>query len=494
MKKTLLLGAAIGLFSTVYTQYEYSSFTESGRGASTTFATDYHALGINPANLGWASQFDDKRFTLGFNEFSFSVHSQALTKQELRDEFKGLLKGESNNFTWAQKRQAASNFVDAGFAMNADYGTFGFSFQTEKFGGIAFRINDRFQWYSKLGAEASEILFTGYNASYFDSLVVVDPNTFDTTIIANSPNLDETTLNNVINGFTNNPRYISQIMDGSQLSGVWYREYNLSYGRKIFGKDSLIEVFGGGGIKYLQGLAMIHVSSNGGNYEAFSAITPFFNIDYGTAANTNPSTVSQTGLLPNAVGQGFGADIGLNVLLFNKLKIGASVTNIGSITWTGNVYSAKDTLLHDTDSEGLNSYNIAGQLSNLSGEDGLFQWQGEQERVVALPTMMRFGASYRFSDKLEVGADIIIPGNEVPGNLDRAIIGIGGDVSPVKWLRLSAGMVTGGNYDFQLPLGVMFRSPSGSWEGGIASRDAITFFTQNGPTLSTAFGFSRFRF
>ena len=492
MKKATLISGLLAISSHLFAQYEYSSFTQSGRGASTTFATDYHALGINPANLGWASQFNEKKMTLGFSEFAFSVYSQALTKQELRDEFKALTKGEESSLTWEQKRQAAQDFANSGFAINADVGSFGFSFQTEKFGGIAFRINDRFQWYSRLGDQASELLFMGFSAPYFDSLTIV--NGSDTSIIANHPNVSGDTLNMVINGFSKAPQYLSQLLDGTAMSGIWAREYNLSYGRKVFGKDSIIEFFAGGGIKYMQGLALINVSAADGELEAFSAMAPFFDLDYGDAANLNPSKVSQSGFFPNSVGQGWGVDLGANVLLFNRLKIGLAVTNIGSITWSGNVYRAKDTLLYDSKSPGLNSYNMATQFSNISGEDGVFEWQGEEDRVVALPTTIRFGSSFRFGEKLEVGADIIIPGNEVPGNLDKAIIGIGGDITPLPWVRFSAGVVTGGNYDFQLPLGITFRSSSGSWEGGIASRDAITFFTQNGPTLSAAFGFTRFRF
>ena len=43
-------------------------------------------------------------------------------------------------------------------------------------------------------------------------------------------------------------------------------------------------------------------------------------------------------------------------------------------------------------------------------------------------------------------------------------------------------------------LGLTFIAGGGCWEGGIASRDAITFFVQNGPTLSLSTGFMRFRF
>ena len=53
MKNTLLIVLVLSSFN-VFGQIENSSFTATGRGAATTFVTDYQALGINPANLGMA--------------------------------------------------------------------------------------------------------------------------------------------------------------------------------------------------------------------------------------------------------------------------------------------------------------------------------------------------------------------------------------------------------------------------------------------------------
>jgi len=55
-------------------------------------------------------------------------------------------------------------------------------------------------------------------------------------------------------------------------------------------------------------------------------------------------------------------------------------------------------------------------------------------------------------------------------------------------------VLTGGVYDFSIPVGVTIITKNGGFEAGIASRDAVTFFTQNGPTLSLSTGFMRFRF
>ncbi len=477
-------------------QTEGSSFTSTGRGGATTFATDYQALGINPANLGWSWKFENKKVAIGLNEMSYSLHSEALSKQALRDEFKAMIQNKSaTDFTYDEKVQAAKDFADAGLAFNADFSAIGAAFTSDKLGGIAFRINDRFQWYSKLGPTASDLLFLGKTSSYFDSLTVINGNGDTVQVENNNANIDNYSRDSILNGFTNTPQYMSQILDNSVMTMHWYREYNLSYGRKIFEKDSLFALYGGVGIKYLQGLAIMEISAMNNNLTAFSAITPFFDIDYGTAANDNPSTIEQGGgRLPKAVGSGIGYDFGVNAVLFNKLKLGLSYINGGSITWSGNVYTVRDTILTSTDAEGLESYNIAASIQDFTGEDGLLQWDGLEEKVVKLPSTIRFGASYRFGKVAELGVDIIMPGNEEPGSLEGALIGFGGDLNVLPWLKLQAGFVTGGNYGSQVPVGLVITPPSGTYEMGIASRDAVSFFVQNGPTLSLSMGFMRFRF
>lgn len=495
MKKSLALLCGIGLAVSALGQNEMSSFTSTGRGGATTFATDYQALGINPANLGWTWKFEGKSVALGMNEVTYSIHSSALEKTEVRESLKGIFRSmigkESEPFTRDQKVDLAKDFAEDGFAFNVDYGAFGIAYSNEAFGGIAFGISDRFQWYSTFNPDIAELLFLGFEASYFDSLNVMGP-MGDTLTVPNDGTHDP---DSIINGFANIPQMFSQLFNGSEISFSWTREYNLSYGRKLLGDDEKFALYGGVGIKYMQGLAMIQATSDGSNLEAFSAITPFFDIDYGSASVGNPSNVDQGGgFLPKSVGSGWGFDLGANAVIGGKLKIGAAVTNIGSITWDGNVYSASDTLLYDSESGGLNSWDVKEQFESFVGENGLFKWDGLQERKVKLPTTMRLGASYVINEKIEIGADMIMPFNEEPGNYEKAVIALGGDIQPIPWLRLSGGFVTGGNYKFQIPVGILFIAGGGTWEAGVASRDAISFFVSNGPTLSLSTGFMRFRF
>ena len=498
MKNLLFTLLAFLILPANYAQFESSSFTSTGRGGATTFATDYQAIGINPANLGWEYKFDSKKVAFGLSEMTYSLHSEALSKEDLRSSFKDVINGNGDDFTYAEKVQAAQDFANTGLAFNADLGSFGIAFMNEKVGGIGFRINDKIQFYSMLGQDASDLFFKGRTSNYFDLLTYVDTTGLvnDTSVIANTGNLSTDSAQNIISGQASVPLNFSKLFADSKIAMSWTREYNLSYGRKLFGLDSTFMLYGGVGVKFVQGLALLDMESDGSTLTAFSATSPVFGIDYGTAAIGNPSAITEpnSGFMPVPVGKGWGFDIGFNAVIKNKLKLGFSITNIGSITWDGNVYTAKDTLLYDTENAGLNGYNVINQLGDLVGDEGIFSWDGLASKKVNLPTVFRAGASLRFNDKIELGCDLLLPTNTVPGSLEGAMFGLGADITPVRWLNLSGGFVTGGNYDFQIPIGITLIAKNGSYEMGVASRDAITFFAQNGPTLSLSTGFMRFRF
>jgi hypothetical protein len=487
MKRYLLLFLLITISSLAIAQQEYSVFTAAGRGVATTFVTDYQAIGINPANLGFKRTYDTKHVTFGLMEVGVSAFSDALTKSSFKQSF---LTFNSTNFTNQEKIDAAKNFAGKSLAVNADVNLFGISYQHDKIGGFAFGIRETVRFYSKFSQSTSDFLFRGYGASYFDTLHLTNG-----SAVANTQANYLANQGNISYGQANKPTTMASIFNGSKMQMIAYLEYNLSYGKEFQINDD-IAISGGVGLKYLQGQAMMNASSDGNNLSATCAFSPRFGINFGNASKTNPSadTVSK-GLLPKA-GSGLGADLGLNVVFREKLKIGFAVTNIGSITYDVNVYSMKNDTLAKIDNKGFQNYNIFTQFSNFTSNSGLFKWEGKKNIKVQLPTMVRAGASYKLGDKGEVGVDFIIPANTTPGNLQSMIWSVGGDFKPFRWLKLSGGMTHGGNYGSRLniPLGLTFiAGENGTWEVGFASRDAVTWFRNNGPALSFAMGFLRFR-
>ncbi len=490
--KKLLLFTGLGICLTMNGQIEMSVFTSTGRaGASTTFVTDYQSTGINPANLGWKPRWEDKKITFSLLEGAYSLYSQPLTKPEVREAFTSILGGNnSQKFSWEKKEALAQAFTDATNAFNADIMALGFSIQTGKPGGFAISVKDRVQMYSVLNKNASEILFLGFIAPYFDQKYDSQGNN-----IVNNPNYNK---DSVVLGISSNPQPYSKLFDGTKFRMNWVREFNFSYGKSIIDKDDF-KLFAGFGLKYLQGIAYADVVAANNNLTAEMAYSPSLGFEFDSSVTAqNPSALPPANsFLPKGVGSGFGFDAGISIWLKNKIKLGLAVNDIGSITWNGNVYQANDDTLNSFDSPGARSYNVFGEAAKAFSGD-FFKWKGAASTKTQLPTVLRAGAGYViWKDDfpfIELGFDAVFPFNTNTQTLNNPVMAIGGDIYVLKWLRLSTGATIGTNYGTIIPAGLLIGLPSGSWEFGIASRDALSFFKDQGSTLSMSLGFLRFRF
>ncbi|MBL7941993.1 MAG: hypothetical protein JNM00_04470 [Flavobacteriales bacterium] len=471
---------------TASAQIESSAFTLTGKGVSTPFATDYHALGINPANLDLPPLFEGKNTTLGLAEFAVSLYSEALTKTELRQ---NLLNEEVDEFTTAEQREFAREFANTPLAVDIDVMAIGFAHKTQNAGAFGFNVRDRFDYYSEFGPLVSEITMLGYTADYFDWLVLASGDT-----IPNDGNFDEDTLD-IVNGYTNldDALNIRELIAGTELRMSWVREFNVGYGKRLNESEDL-EWYAGIGLKYLVGQGMLKLKADENTATGFSALSPVFDVDYDEIDDNNPSALSSGSGSFTPVGRGFGIDVGITALIDKKLLLSASITDIGSMTWDGNLYSLKEQILLEYENQGIESIDFVDQILELNGSDGLIEWEGKKTYTTKLPMTARLGAGISTGEYLRVGADIALPLGDDVGSLERMQIAVGADYGLLEWLRLSAGFMQGGNYDFKIPAGITFVLANGSYEAGIASRDIVTYFTENQPTVSLSMGFLRFRF
>lgn len=492
----LILGGILLISGQQFAQTQNSAYTAIGKGVATTFLTDYQSLGINNSALGWGSGFEGKKFTMGTSEFAFGLSSPTLDKERLKNAYNAIYNQvtdkENEDFDYAAQREAAADYAEAGMAINVNYNWFGASYQSEKFGGIAVSVRENYNWYSRLNEETTDIVFRGRLSGYFDSLTIAIDG--DTTTIGNRENLSQDTLGAVISGKINNPLLMSEITEGSRIKFVWNREYNFGYGRKIFGSDSTFALYGGVGGRYIQSMAMFDMQSDESGLKVNSAISPFYDINYGQTSGNSSS--SESGFLPSAVGQGYGVDLSASIIMMGKIRLAASVNNIGSVTYNREVYSVRDTLVGEMSLPGLDDANITDAFKQLNEDGGLLKLEGEEEFVVSNPANFRMGGSIElFKKKLHVGFDVVAPFNkDHPGSLQNAIVSVGGDIRPVKWLQLSAGYFGGGVYEHNIPVGINFILGGGTYEVGISSQDALSFFLKDANSISAAFGFARFRF
>jgi hypothetical protein len=456
MKKIVLLAFSLAIASASYSQKE-SSFSAAGSGVATAFLSDYQCLGINAANLGFTR--DSSKFHLSLLEFGASVYSDALQKKEIKQQF---IFSNEPQFTHDEKIAAAEEFANSKFVVNLDVAWLSAAFQTEKFGGLAFTVRERTTFNSFFNKDFAQIVFEGYNAPYFDSLIV---NGTDTT------------------GYAKIPKTLGELANGSKISGTWYREYVLGYGRKFISGDKF-SLYAGGAVKYLAGYGILDIKSEDNVLSGFSALSPFLKVNY---SNSTPSEIA--GEAMKTVGSGFAFDLGATVELYKKLRLSAALNDIGSLKWDGNVYEAQDSLVNMVKNSGFSNFDMIKQVKGLIMDSTIFTWKGMESKSMALPTNMRLGINYQFAFRSNIGADVYVPVNNNAGSFNKAIIGIGANVTFFKMITLSGGFSTGGNSAFVVPLGITFTSKDGSWQMGVASRDALTFIKKDNPTISIAFGF-----
>ncbi|TDN40489.1 hypothetical protein E4631_10800 [Hymenobacter sp. UV11] len=469
MKKYISwLPAALGLLAATpaLAQNELSNFSATGRGGVVnTFATDYQALGINPANLGRQST-SLVAFTVG--EVGAGVGSQSLTNSQLKQ----LIFHPNATLPAAERTALVANLNSPNaLNINVDATALGLAFTLPPgLGSVAVSMHQRLSGHLALNQNSADLMVNGQNAAlvqqYYDA--------------AGNPRRGTT------------PPLLSAALDGTAMQLALTNEFNIGYGVEVLDVPGVLTVTAGAGYRYLQGVGIADVRSSGGSLSAYSSLSPIFSINYGTlAGNSNFNYQNGSGLQP--VGHGNGFDLGLAAEVGKVVRLGVSVTDLGSMTWTGNVLTATDQNLAYPQYSGLTTYNVVQNVVNQFGDAGqtLLTYQTAQERRADLPTKLRLGGGVRISELFEAGLDVTVPLNQVAGNLPTPFVGAGLDFKPVRWVRLSTGVSGGAGYNVSLPLGITFVTPV--WEAGLSTRSVLGYFSENNPYASVALGFLRFR-
>ena len=470
-------------------QTESTAFNLTGMAASTPFARDYQSLTINPANLDFETGYE-QRSALGLFDFTASLHTELLTKQEI---FDNLLKKEKTPLSYEQQLDQIDRRTMKQSAVDIDFMTFGNSIRTKKSGTFAFGIRNRVDSYMQLDRQLTELIWLGNQSSYFDSLVIATQSGRDSTIARPDQfNPDQFTILQAFIAADSAPS-VKDILGDSKLGFTWYREFDAAWGKRLL-HNRLLDFHIGLGAKFMIGQGIIEVDGKTG--EAFSSLSPIFKFDYSQLENApdNPSALAENAPNLKPVGKGFGFDLGASLLVVDHFIINAAINDIGKMRWDGNVYELADGKLTDLDGPGLESLDFTSPLNNFDGLDALLIWKGAETRTTQLNTTARFGIGYEQLQKLRIGFDVVAPMNDNRANLQRAVYNAGVEFTPWPWLHLQSGFSYGGNYGPRMPAGIYFTTNEGAYEFGVATRDLLTYFTDENPTLSMALGFLRFRY
>jgi hypothetical protein len=495
MKKRFTL-FTVGLFcllciqSTLFAQIENAAYNATGRGGvGTTMLTDYQALGVNPANIGIRYN-ETKNFTLGFFEGTGSVFLQGVKASDVSTYIQSGQNSDSLNYF--QRLEGAQKFSGKTFGANIDVMPIGFAYNNDKIGSFAFNVKTSFRYFMDFNLNFTQFAFSSATAlNLFPQLITGNQDT-----VANDPNQYQNYINNnggIKAGYNKNGLSLGTILDNSKYKLHWTTEYALGYGRKLLSLDEQHALYAGIAVKYVQGFGYVDISAKDGRISGVASYMPSLTqLD----SLLNIKTTEQANSYYRPVGQGLGFDIGVTAEVFHDIRVGASVVNIGSITYRDNVYDVRDSVFTTVD------YNS----DFLGGFDKIVKWTKRGSVVVPLATQLRIGASAMLLEKrIQVGVDYVQPLNTAAGNYNTAVWAIGGDFFVLPWLRLSTGSTIGGNIAsvsqgyttrVAIPFGIgIVLGEDGGFEMGISTRDISTYFIgQSSPLYSAAIGLMRFRF
>lgn len=482
-------------------QNELTNFTATGRGgAVNALATEYQALGINPANLGRATGVK-VGFTLG--EFGGSMSSRTAPRAifnkyifSTEDLFARNPDGSDVGSTPAdpigpERRKVINAFTGENVGIvQGDATPIGISFYHPNVGGIAINTRYRMLGSADLGKDAAELIFAGNNAA-------IIRNNFDLTTM--TPRAGATVPT------------VAAALKGTRIQIQAIQEFNIGYGRKMFEGEG-VEVSLGIGYRFIRGIGILDMRSDGKTLSAYGALSPVFDAAYpaAIARNSRFNQKTQEGSSANfpSVGTGSGLDFGISATVAKKVHLSASIIDIGKLTWKANSVEINQTqaiqpfgqttdeVSGNTMYTGPITYNFWKSLKrfqvNSDSTSSPFRYRAAGEREVKLPTRLRLGGATDLSEKVTIAADALLPfDKDIAGSYQSALVGAGITYKPVHWLQLSTGASGGAGYGLSIPLGIAIVTRT--YEGGLATRDVMGYFGEENPYLSIVGGFLRFK-
>jgi hypothetical protein len=378
------------------------------------------AIGINPANIAIP---DIGHFNLSLINSSFRVSTELFTYDIYQKYFEGIDTGGTKRapypLTQQDKNDIRSQLPDNGMTrINVESMIAGLSLETALLGGIGFAV-----------IEHAGVNFA-FSRDFFDMLY--------------------------LQGLPSNAKYV---FDGTSFEAWWYREYNISYGRKLpVNIPFLKNLYAGAAIKMIRGYGIFQTLKNNSSIENKTALSDtgknsvIGNFDFlaqraGVDFFNNDSTNIAFSFMPDPVGKGTGFDIGVSGEIYDGFIVGLSVTDIGKITWDKNVIQTSgggQVIFSGYTKEIIDSAKNVIKGKNSVGE----------AFVTDLPTVFRIGANAE-SDKVPFLK--FLPGrlllaveyaqgfNESLGNTTKPRLSLGAEYRIIPLLPLRTGLMVGGN-------------------------------------------------
>jgi hypothetical protein len=261
-------------------------------------------------------------------------------------------------------------------------------------------------------------------------------------------------------------------LNQAEATAWWIRKYSLGYSKQIdFGNKSfirsltlgvsgsLVQGFGNVitypstlhintyGVVRNPSTGINHVDSIKGkqDFHSLAALTDFF-LDYRDGAEAHFN------LFPKPAGTGASLDLGLAIQIGTQWRIGASVTDLGKITWDYNTY-----IDHDTNSFIYRNFDLTSTDPTyntfVNDLDGLDTRITNIQYDTDMPTKFRAGISFTPSERFMCEFDWAKGNNDFPGNTVSHVLSFGSEYYPAPYLPVRMGISVGGPGDFYIGIG-----------------------------------------
>jgi hypothetical protein len=453
-------------------------------GLSTAISTDVDAIGTNPANL---MSFSKGNVVVEIIPFAISAGSDFMNLNLWNDYFTGKVDSAGNTIgtvlSEADKETILGAFSDGVGNVRTDVNIrdFGISIRNLVF-ALGFSIDD------KVGSRVS---------------------------------IPSTLASFALNGIAWGSNYSWNDLSSSSF---WYRTFNLDYAMKL---PSLLptpsyvakDFEAGIGVKFVTGFSFTSIQSTNTSISADSSSHSYV-VNMGFSAQragllseviskASKSSVGDTVVHFNPFapqGTGLGIDVGASAVMMNFIKVGISVTDIGSISWSKEVvYTRGDTVITFAGFSPAR-VDIPNSKSNLDSLNNVFKDYFKNKDLTgssfstALPTKINLGASIRLNDifstipgELLVAIDYHQGINNSLNNSTVPEFVLGAEWKPAQVFPLRTAIGFGGAYGFRWSAGIGVNLSSWDFDVGLGTFNAIVA-PMSAKDISFTFSIFKFRF
>lgn len=468
MKKIIVL---IALFAAplvaVHAQQISSARITSLAGLSTAVSTDIDAIGTNPANLMAVSrgtvvvEFIPLTITTGSDFFNLNLYNQYFTGQT---DSTGATVGKF--FTQQDKQNILNAFPGGIGNLRTDLNVrdFGLSIRLLNV-ALGFSVDDR------VGVRTS---------------------------IPSSP------FSLVLNGL---PWGSTLSLNGLALESYWYRTYNADFAMRLpdilaIPKPIASSFEVGIGLKYVTGLSYGLINVTNSSIYVDSANQAYsYNVNMGVnstraglisrvISKSSKSAVGDTNVNFNPFspqGTGLGIDLGVTAKVMRYFKVGISLTDIGSISWTKDVINTNgaDTSFSFAGFSPAQT-GVPGSKSNLDSLNDAFKDYFKNKDSVgsnlttSLPTKLNIGVAVQIDDllpkfpgQLVLAVDYHQGLNNEFNNSTKPELDLGTEWRPIYVFPLRTGISIGGAYGFRWAAGFGFNLVDWDFDIGVGTLNAV---------------------